>query len=182
MTYTFESLSQALGCETLPNQLQFYFEKAMAEYDQNGCYLADPAYFRELHDKYGCYPAYLDVFCAAAEQIAQNEVLARYLTLLGMATKDRKRFTADPFEPPLLTPQNGDPALGYEMLNGLAIAAAIPDAAQNMLDKALPKTLWYRLLQLWSSLYGNSPNAMTDGLASIFLRGISAPLTAFFFL
>jgi len=141
MTYTFESLTEALGCEILPPQLRFYFEKAMAEYDQNGCYLADPAYFRELQDKYGCYPAYLDVFCAAAEQIAQNEVLARYLTLLGMATKDRKRFTADPFEPPLLTPQNGDPALGYEMLNGLAIAAAIPDAAQNMLDKALPENV-----------------------------------------
>ena len=146
MTYTFESLSQALGCETLPTQLRFYFENAMAEYDQKGCYLADPEFFRELHRKYGCYPAYLDVFCTAAEQIAQNEVLARYLTLLGMATKDRDRFNADPFEPPLLTPQNGEPALGYEMLNGLALAAAIPLAAQNMLALGLPKETVSRVL------------------------------------
>ena len=41
-------------------------EEAMEEYDKNGCLLADPALFENLHKQYGCYPNHLDVFCDAA--------------------------------------------------------------------------------------------------------------------
>ncbi|MBE6884192.1 MAG: hypothetical protein E7487_06265 [Ruminococcaceae bacterium] len=141
MTYTFESLAQAIGCPALPDLLFPYFSQAMEEYDKNGCLLADPALFENLHKQYGCYPNHLDIFCDAARQIAADEPLARYLTLLGIAIRDRDAINQSPYAIPMLTPPEGKPALGYEMVNGLSFAAVIPDAYNTMMARGIPEEL-----------------------------------------
>ena len=67
----------------------------MAEYDAQGCFLADPAYYDQLHEKYDCMATYLHYYNEAAAQTAKDEPLARFLTLLAMALRDKENRKSD---------------------------------------------------------------------------------------
>ena len=88
MKYTLEESMSLVGCPAYPERWQEIYADAMAEYDREGCVLADPAYYDDLHRKYGCMERHGELYRRAAAQVATDEPLARFLTLLSVALRD----------------------------------------------------------------------------------------------
>ena len=55
MKFTLESLMKEVGCKKYPERWSEIFDKAMTEYDNQGCYLTNTKFYDELHAKYGCF-------------------------------------------------------------------------------------------------------------------------------
>ena len=139
MQYTLEGLMQAVGCPEWPKRWQEIFDAAMAEYDRQGCFLADETFYDRLEEQYHCFPKHLDVFKQAARQTATDEVLGRFLTLLAMATKDRVGINQDVFHFSRPIPPEGKDPLGYNMVCGLALCGVIEYAATQMQARGIPQ-------------------------------------------
>ncbi len=139
MRYTLETLMNAVGCPKWPARWQDIFDTAMDEYDQSGCFLADPVFYDRLQETYRCFPKYLDIYKQAAEQAAEDEALGRFLTLLALATRDRINIKQDvlTFERPV--PPKGKDPLGYNMVCGLALCGVIEYAAETMTKRGVPQ-------------------------------------------
>lgn len=139
MQYTLESLMAAVGCPRWPERWHEIFGAAMAEYDAQGCFLANEAFYDRLQETYHCFPKYLAEFKAAARQTASDEALGRFLTLLAMATRDRGHIMQDAvlFDRPV-TPEGKEP-LGYDMVCGLALCGVIEYAAAQMQSRGVPQ-------------------------------------------
>ncbi len=139
MQYTLESLMQAVGCPRWPARWQEIFAKAMATYDQEGCFLANEGFYDALQEKYGCFPQNLEYFKQAAQQVAGDEALGRFLTLLALATQDRSQICQDAKEFTRPVPPAGKDPLGYNMVCGLALCGVIEYAANQMQARGIPQ-------------------------------------------
>lgn len=140
MRVTLEQLMEAVCCERYPKAYAAtIYEKAMDIYDKEGCFLADTSYYDKLHEKYGCFDTYLDVYKGAAKQVAEDEMLGRFLVLFLVAIQDKEvdvEVLLD-FKRPQ-TPPGKDP-LGYEMVLGLALCSQIDDMAETLRKRGLPE-------------------------------------------
>lgn len=138
MEFTLEMLMSEVGCERYPERWADIFVEAMKEYDRRGCYLAETEFYDSLNEKYGCFEEHESVYKAAALQVAKDEVLGRFLTLLVVALRDDVHRDEDlgNFSRPV-TPEGKDP-LGYEMVTGLAICSQLEKAVSNMKKRGIP--------------------------------------------
>lgn len=132
MKFTLETLMAEVGCKKYPERWREIFDAAMAEFDEQGCYLAKEEFYDELHAKYECFSKYGEVYKVAARQTAEDETLGRFLTLLAMALQDNEHRKTDlkEFSRPV-TPV-GKEALAYEMVTGLALCSQLENGAENM--------------------------------------------------
>ena len=132
MKFTLDTLMSEVGCKKYPERWSEIFDVAMAEYDNQGCYLTKIEFYDELHAKYGCFSKYGDVYKTAAKQTAEDEALGRFLTLLVMALQDDEHRKTDlkEFSRPV-TPAGKEP-LAYEMVTGLALCSQLETGAENM--------------------------------------------------
>lgn len=132
MKFTLKTLMAEVGCKKYPERWNEIFEAAMDEYDEQGCYLTKVEFYDELHEKYGCFSKYGEVYKAAARQTAEDEALSRFLTLLAMALQDdeHKKDDLKMFSRPV-TPEGKD-TLAYEMVTGLALCSQLETGAENM--------------------------------------------------
>ena len=132
MKFTLETLMAEVGCKKYPERWREIFDAAMAEFDEQGCYLAKEEFYDELHAKYEFFSKYGEVYKAAARQTAEDEALGRFLTLLAMALQDNEHRKTDlkEFSRPV-TPV-GKEALAYEMVTGLALCSQLENGAENM--------------------------------------------------
>ena len=139
MKFTLESLMKEVGCKKYPERWSKIFDKAMAEYDNQGCYLTNTKFYDELHVKYGCFSKYGEVYKAAARQTAEDEALGRFLTLLAMALRDDEHRKTDlkEFSRPV-TPVGKEP-LAYEMVTGLALCSQLEKGVENMRKRNFPQ-------------------------------------------
>ena len=132
MKFTLKTLMEEVGCKKYPERWSEIFDAAMDEYDARGCYLTKVEFYDELHEKYGCFSKYGEVYKAAARQTAEDEALSRFLTLLAMALQDdaHKKDDLKIFSRPV-TPEGKD-TLAYEMVTGLALCSQLETGAENM--------------------------------------------------
>lgn len=146
MYKSIEELMQAAGCTAWPTRWNEIFDTVMADFDQNGCYMTDPAYYDMLHEKYGVLNKYLDLFKEAAVAVGKREPLARLLALLVAALKDRVHVDADlkEFKQPL-SPE-GTHDLAVDMLTGLALFAMIPYTAKKLAHRNLPADIFHYII------------------------------------
>ena len=135
MKFTLESLMKEVGCKKYPERWREIFDQAMAEYDNQGCYLTKTKFYDELHATYGCFSKYGEVYKAAARQTAEDEALGRFLTLLAIALQDDEYRKMDlrEFSRPV-TPMGKEP-LAYEMVTGLALCSQLEMGAENMRNR-----------------------------------------------
>ena len=148
MKFTLESLMKEVGCTKYPERWQDIFDVAMQEYDEQGCYLTEAEYYDKLHEKYGCFAKYGEVYKAAAIQTAQDEALGRFLTLLAMALQDNEHREEDLkcFVRPV-TPEGKEP-LAYEMVTGLALCSQLEYGVQNMKKRNFSEELIKEVLAM----------------------------------
>lgn len=139
MSVTLKQLMESVGCKTYPEiDMERIFDMAMKEYDENGCFLTDLSYYDYLHEKYGCFEKYMDVYKAAAMQVAEDEMLGRFLTLFVMvihdADSDAKEWKkiGKPVAP------QGKPVLGYEMVLGLAMCTQLDSMYERLRVRNIP--------------------------------------------
>lgn len=139
MKFTLESLMAEVGCTKYPERWNEIFDTAMQEYDEQGCYLTNIAFYDELDAKYGCFERYGNVYKASAVQTASDEALGRFLTLLAMALQDDEHRKEDlkGFSRPV-TPEGKD-ALAYEMVTGLALCSQLESGAEVMRKRNFPE-------------------------------------------
>ena len=140
---TLEELMARLGIPSWPERWEELYPAAMQRYDKEGCIYADPDFYDRLDRTYRCFPNELDTFRRAAAAVREDDTLARYLMLLSVATCDRE-FAPNEAKK-VIRPRlpsgcdiNSDRALGYEMVTGLAVCAAIPDAASALEKRGFP--------------------------------------------
>ena len=135
MNYTLETLMQSVDCKRFPTRWYEIYDTVMQNYEQNGCPLADPAYYDHLQKEYGVFPKHLSVYKAAAAGVAKRDDLSRFLALLAATVADRANCKADLKE--LSVPYvQGDVAVN--MLTGLAVCAALPYTAELVKRRNLP--------------------------------------------
>ena len=75
-------LMKKVRCPGWPACVEEIYEKAMARYDAEGCFLTDPAYYASLAERHGILQTELDTFQRAAVAVGQNEAYSRYLLLI----------------------------------------------------------------------------------------------------
>ena len=148
MKFTLESLMEEVGCTRYPDRWTDIFDVAMQEYDEKGCYLTEPEYYDRLHEKYGCFAKYGEVYKEAAMQTAEDEALGRFLTLLAMALQDNEHREEDlkNFVRPV-TPEGKEP-LAYEMVTGLALCSQLEYGVQNMKKRNFSEALIKEVLTM----------------------------------
>ena len=148
MKYTLETLMQEVGCVKYPPRWAEIFDTVMADFDQNGCPLTDPAYYDRLHAQYNAFPHHLATYKEAAAAVGKSEPLSRLLALLvaslsvpETAWEDVKAFAA---------PQTADgaPDLATDMLTGLAICCQIPYMHDLLTKRKLPEAVLLRSVQV----------------------------------
>lgn len=135
---TLEALMQTVNCPAYPARWAEIYCAVMADFEQHGCPLTDPAYYDELHNTYGVLVRHLDLYKEAAAAVGRRDDLSRLLALLTASLTDAENTKADlkAFTPP----QNADgtPDLAVDMLTGLAICAQIPFQYQLLKARGLP--------------------------------------------
>ena len=143
---TLTDLMQAANCTVYPTRWNEIFDTVMADFDQNGCKMTDPAYYDMLHNTYGVLTKHLDVFKQAAAAVVEREPLARLLALLVAALEDRANITADlkEFKPPV-SPE-GTHDLATDMLTGLALFAMVPYTAKKIAHRDLPADVFHYII------------------------------------
>ena len=143
---TLSDLMAAAGCTGYPSRWNEIFDAVMADFDQNGCPLTDPAYYDALHKTYGVLNKHLDVFKEAALAVSKREPLARLLALLVATLKNRDTVNADLAElKPPVSPC-GKPDLAVDMLTGLALFAMVPYTAQKIAHRNLPPEVFHYVI------------------------------------
>lgn len=139
MKLTLQELMENLGCNEYPKRWKDIFEQAMDEYDKNGCFLADWAYYENLNEKYGCFEEYGYVYKAAVEQIKDEEMLCRYLLLLSMSLNDKVHKKEDLKEFVRLQAPSGKEPTAYEMVSALALCSQLEGMAEDLRQKKIPE-------------------------------------------
>ena len=201
MKFTLKTLMEEVGCKKYPERWGEIFDGAMAEYDEQGCYLTKVEFYDELHEKYGCFSKYGEVYKAAARQTAEDEALSRFLTLLAMALQDdeHKKDDLKMFSRPV-TPE-GKGVLAYEMVTGLALCSQLETGAENMRKRGFPQETINDVLTLavggvstserknngapgfellgWAQLYINARLLIIERLEIEFLSKFSAKAIVF---
>ena len=144
MKQTLTELMHSLGCEKWPERWEEFYDEVMEDFEKNGCAFADPKTYDILHEKYGVFPRYLDIYKKAATEVAENEELSRFLALVCRAVKDRELICSDIKE---LSFPEGD-GIGYAMLPGLANASGIEHCVNTLRSLGLPDELIFPTVAL----------------------------------
>ena len=139
---TIEELMAAAGCTRWPARWADIYPAVMAEFDKNGgTKLCDPAFYRDLHARYECFPTYLDVICEAAEAIGKREPLSRLLALLYASLCDHAHAWADVKQFTAPMPPAGERDFAVDMLTGLATVAMAGYAHEKMAKRGIPREI-----------------------------------------
>ena len=138
---TLGELMRALECEKYPECWEPVFNEAMADFEQNGCPLADEEYYENLHNKYGILNLYRPLYNQAAVELAQNEPLARFMVLICRILRDRKNWKANlaGFERP--KPKEGTSSFVYDMFDALALCSLADICYENMRKRKIPNEI-----------------------------------------
>ena len=145
---TIEDLMRAAGVTAWPARWQTFFDEVTADFDAHGCPFADPAFYDDLHARYGAPDADLALYQKAAAAIAKEEPLARLLSLLVRAMRDRTEFVAEckEFKQPPIREEGKDP--GRAMLTALAVAAYIPYTHDLLARRGMPPAVITEALRM----------------------------------
>lgn len=141
MKHTIDSLMAELAVARFPERWRGFFDEVMADFDVHGCLAAAPAYYDRLEGEYAPFGEELPIFREAAREVGGREALARFLSLLVYAQRDRGAIRADLAALDLPRPPGGGHSLAYDMLPGLAVAAGIPDAVARMRSRGIGDAL-----------------------------------------
>ena len=142
---TIDALMREAGVTSYPERWRAFYDAVMADYEQNGCSLATPAYYTALDAEYGILGEHLPVFCEAAEAIASRDALARYLALLCHALTDREKIMSDLAT--LAFPKDEENSLAVRMLPSLAMMQGVRYADGEMKKKGMPDDVRARALR-----------------------------------
>ena len=133
---TIEEVMRECGVTSFPERWRDFYDGVMADYEQNGAALADPAYYDALERDYGLIGEHLPVFREAAEAIAARDALARYLALLCHALTERDKITSDLTT--LTFPKDEENSLAVRMLPSLAMMQGMRYADGIMRARGIP--------------------------------------------
>jgi len=133
---TIDALMRECGVTSFPERWRDFYDGVMADYEQNGAALADPAYYDALERDYGLIGEHLPVFREAAEAIAARDALARYLALLCHALTERDKITSDLAT--LTFPTDEENSLAVRMLPSLAMMQGMRYADGIMRARGIP--------------------------------------------
>ncbi len=133
---TIEEVMRDCGVTAFPERWRTFYDGVMADYEQNGCALADPAYYDALERDYALIGEHLPVFREAAEAIAARDALARYLALLCHALTERDKITSDLAT--LTFPKDEENSLAARMLPSLAMMQGMRYADGLMRARGIP--------------------------------------------
>lgn len=146
MADTIQVLMEKVRCPGWPKCVEDIYEKVMARYDAQGCFLTDPAYYADLAQRYGVLDKELSTFQRAAVAVGQNEAYSRYLLLIHAFLTEIPFTKAELKEFRILpTPDASDFAL--DMLPGLALYSQIPSCYETLRSRRLPEDMIHELLQ-----------------------------------
>ena len=134
---TLEQLMEQVGCPMYPERWKLIFDEAMQKYEREGCPLASWDFYEKLNDEFGCFEEYGYVYKAAVEQLANEELLQRFLVLLTMALADKENKKADLMEFKRPTTPEGKEPVAYEMATALALCTQFAETAQRLRAKGM---------------------------------------------
>lgn len=138
---TLETLMAQVGCTQYPQRWETIFGAAMDCFEKQGCPVAKKELYDRLDQQYGCFAKYGKVYRAAAQQVAEDEALGRFLTLLCLALEDETNKIKDIRQLGRLRAPEGKDPLGYEMATGLALCSQLDGAAAHMKALGLPEDI-----------------------------------------
>ncbi|NLD87057.1 MAG: hypothetical protein GX633_02195 [Clostridiales bacterium] len=130
----------SLGIEKYPDCFSDFYDEVMDDYDKVGAGYISPDLVRYLDDKYGLFPTYRDVLCEAADTIAKNENLCRYVHLL-------RRMMHDPSLGSLAWgmqyPKAPSPELeiAYRICSIFAHLSAAEDTINELIERDVPRDI-----------------------------------------
>ena len=137
MAYTIKEIMLATcGTDTYPRRWETFFDEVMATYEKNGCPLLDPAYYTAIEEEYGIIGEDLPVYLEAAQEIAKDEMLSRYMALLCHALTERDTIKADLAE--ISFPTDDENSLKCRMLPALAMCQGVRYADGLLKARGVP--------------------------------------------
>lgn len=144
--WTICELMERAGCEKWPPRWKELLDDVMAEFEQNGCPQATPEYYEMLAKKYGILEDLLDIYKAAAMEVAGNEALSRLMVLLCKALQDREKVAEDLKEFTGPKAPEGAVSLGYDMFGALAICSLADYCYNNLKKRKLPEEMIHEVM------------------------------------
>ena len=84
---------EKVRCPGWPACVEEIYEKAMARYDAEGCFLTDPAYYTSLAERYGIFQTELDTFQRAAVAVGQSSNIDK-VSCKEPKNANKERFSA----------------------------------------------------------------------------------------
>ena len=165
---TIKELMGALGCTEWPRRWEEIYDKVMDEYDKYGCELADPNFYERLSDRYNVLHKYKDYYKTAAAEIAEDENLARLLTLLCTVAKDRAHAVEEfeKFTPPVAA--CGKREIKYDMLTALVMCATYDYTYGVLTSQKFPQehidygmNVFDGMISTFMARNGGAPGAMS---------------------
>jgi hypothetical protein len=133
-------LMEKVRCPGWPACVEEIYEKAMARYDAEGCFLTDPAYYASVAERYGIFQTELDTFQRAAVAVGQNEAYSRYLLLIYVFLTEVP-FTKAELKAFRILPTADASDFALDMLPGLALYGQFPRCYENLKNRGLPEAM-----------------------------------------
>ena len=161
MTLELKDYLSALGRESMPERWAAEYPRVMAEYEKYGNPYVKAEYYEYLNKKYGMLEGMLEVYCGAAQAVAENEILSHTLLLIARMNEDRAAFKKEYKSFPLPRPKEGEPSLPYDMLPALALASMADYCYENLKSRDIPKEHIDRLMK---TPEGNVRSKVNNGL------------------
>lgn len=146
MKQPIKALMEKVNCPGWPTCVEDIYEKAMARYDQEGCFLTDPGYYEDLASRYDILHTELDTFRRAAVAVGENEHYSRYLLLIYTFLTEVPFTKAELKEFRILPTADGS-NFALDMLPGLALYSQLPRCYETLAKRGLPQNMIHDLLQ-----------------------------------
>lgn len=141
-----ETLMAKVCCPGWPACVEEIYERVMARYDREGCFLTDPAYYEQLAQQYDILGKELDTFRRAAVAIGENEVYSRYLLLVHVFLTEVP-FTRAELKEFRILPTDDGSDFALDMLPALALYSQIPRCYETLKKRGLPTDMIHYHLQ-----------------------------------
>lgn len=138
-------LMEKAKCVGWPKCVEDIYEKTMALYDAQGCFLTDPEYYADLARQYNILGKELSTFQRAAIAVGQNEAYSRYLLLIHTFLTEIP-FTKAELKEFRILPTADASDFALDMLPGLALYGQFHQCYENLKKRNLPADMIHALL------------------------------------
>lgn len=148
MSVDMKTLAAQLGIDSFPARWSEFFDEVMDKFDREGCPLTSPDYYDETSRLYGVPLKYIDAYKEAAQKMAENEPLSRFLALLCRALEDRDKINDDISELKYPKSPTGEYDIAYEMVSGMAICSMAKYTYDMLAARGVPEDMIRSIVRL----------------------------------